>query len=157
MEPTTETLDWNKLAGDVTPSNSRIPYVGNERHFTKIAFDVFQCNSTPVQSLWILETAEDGKQYLVAKYEESEQLEAKSSDWTAVLDSTGKNITLAYKSQPLQKFASSDYGFTVEDAYIFQRTLIEKLSTDKAFVEKLLKSLPQEKQEKLLTQFSSII
>ena len=74
----------------------------------------------------------------------------------AILDCENKNITLAYKNHPIQKFASSEYGFNKDDAYIFQRTLIEKLSTDKSFVDKLLKSLPKEKQEQLLTQFSEL-
>ena len=152
-----ETLDWLKLAVDIIPRNDKIPYGPNKQFFTKVAFDVFQFTGSPVESLWILEEGEDGKQYLVARYDEDAQPLEVKSNWLALPDKECKNITLAYKNVPIQKFAASEFGFTQADAYIFQRTLIEKLSSDKSFVEKLLKSQPKEKQEKLLTQFPELV
>ena len=152
-----ETLDWNKLAGDMTTRKDKIPYEQNKQFFTKIAFDVFQFNASPIESLWILEDGEDGKQYLVAKYEDADQPLEVKSNWLAVLDTEGKNITVAYKNTPIQKFASTDFGFNKDDAYIFQKMLVEKLNSDKSFIEKLVKSQPKEKQEKLLTQFPELV
>lgn len=154
-----ETLDWTKLAGDVVPNTDRVQYEPNKHLFRKVAFDVFQLNNAPVTSLWTLEEDEDGSQYLVAQYgdeQAEESLEVKSH-WLALADRENKNVTLVYKDAPIQRFASSEYGFSEEDVHIFQRTLIEKLSSDKAFVDKLLKSQPKERQELLLKQFPELV
>jgi len=153
-----ETLDWTKLASDVIPESGKVPYESNKHLFTKVAFDVFQLNTSPIESLWTLEDGDDGKQYLVARYsddEGSKPLEAKSQ-WEALADKEGKNVTLIYKDTPIQRFASCDFGFTADDVHVFQKTLVQKLSSDKSFVAKFLKSQPQEKQEKLLQQFPEL-
>jgi len=159
MEILKETLDWTKLAKDVVPDTDKILYEPNKHLFTKIAFDVFQLNNVPVKSYWTLEDGEDGKQYLVAQYGEEitqENLESKSH-WLALVDREKKNVTLAYKNEPIQRFASSEYGFSEKDIHIFQRTLIEKLSSDKIFVDKLLKSQPEEKRKMLQKQFPELV
>lgn len=152
-----ETLDWTKLAGDVTPNTSKIPYEPNKHLFKKVAFDVFQLNSSPTESLWLLEEGEDGQQYLVAQYgdEEGESLESRGH-WEALADKQGKNITLMYKDSPIQRFASSDYGFNEEDVHIFQETLLNKLSSDKEFVKRLIDAQPENKKELLLKQFPEL-
>ena len=153
-----ETLDWKRLATDITPETNKVLYKTNKHFFTKVAFDVFRLNNTPIDSLWTLEDGEDGEQYLVANYEEDKEtkgLEAKGS-WMALSDSENKNVTLLYKDTPIKRFSSLEYKFTHEDIHIFQRTLIEKLSSDKAFVRKLLKSQPEEKRKMFLQQFPEL-
>src|SRR5271157_2858831 len=135
-----ETLDWIKLAGDVVQDPNRIQFDNLAKNaFTHIAFDVWTANDSKVESLWILEKDEkDGKEYLVARYDnEDKPLETKSN-WSAVNDKESKNITLAYRNVPIKRFASADFGFTKDDAYIFQRMLIEKTSSDKSFIKKLI-------------------
>jgi len=152
-----ETLDWTKLAGDVTPDTSRIPYEPNKHLFRKVAFDVFQLNSSPVESLWILEESEDGQQFLVARYDEVEpETLAAKSHWEALADQKGENVTLMYKDAPIQRFASTDYGFTPSDAHIFQQVLVKKLSSDQEFVKKLINSQPEARRKLLLEQFPEL-
>lgn len=153
-----ETLNWTQLSHEITPKSNKVPYEPYKHLFTKIAFDVFQLNTSPVENLWILEECEDGKQYLSARYsdEESPQsLEAKSN-WLALVDKEAKNVTLMYKDAPIQRFASSDFGFTKDDVSIFQKLLIQKLNSDKSFVQNLLKSQPKEKQEYIVAQFPEL-
>lgn len=141
-----ETLDWTKLAGSVVPDNTKIPYEPNKHLFKKVAFDVFQMNTSPVESLWQLESAEDGTQYLVALYDEAESdgIEAKS-EWKALADKEAKNVTLTYKNYPIQRFASEDYGFEQEDVHLFQRSLVEMLNSDQNAVSKMLRSQSKER------------
>lgn len=151
-----ETLDWKRLATDITPETGKVLYGPNKNLFTKVAFDVFRLNNAPIDSLWTLEDGDDGEQYLVARYEDEEsKLEAKGS-WMALSDSDKKNITLLYKDSPIKRFASTEYQFTPEDIHIFQRTLIEKLSSDKEFINKLLKSQPEDKRKLLIKQFPEL-
>ena len=150
-----ETLDWTRLAGDVVPDSGKVPYEANKHLFRKVGFDVFQMSSSPVESLWILEDGEDGKQYLSAKYDDVETIEVKSH-WKSLSDRKGENVTLMYKDSPIQRFAATDYGFTEDDVHIFQQVLVEKLNSDKSFVEKLLKSQPKDKLASLMQQFPEL-
>lgn len=153
-----ETLDWQKLVGAVVPDTQRLPYEPNKHLFRKVAFDVFQLKSGPVDSLWILEEGEDGSSYLVAQYDEESKekgLEVKSS-WSALADKEGKNVTLFYKEMPINRFASSKYGFSNKDAHLFQEALLENLASDETFKKNLLKSLPEEKRNALLGQFPEL-
>jgi hypothetical protein len=152
-----ETLDWDCLERDVVPDNKKIAYEPNKHLFKKVAFDVYRLNSSPTESLWILEDGEDGKQYLVAQYEEeSENIEVKGSNWLALPDKTASNVTLFYKDVPIKRFASSEYGFSAADVNVFQGVLVEKLSSDKAFVEKLLNTQTNEQKDTLLKQFPEL-
>lgn len=153
-----DTLDWNMLADRYAAKQVKVPYEPNKQFFTKVAFDVFQLNTSPVESLWTLEEGEDGKQYLVAVYNDETQekpLEAKS-EWHALADKEAKNVTLLYKNTPIQRFASKDFGFNSEDVYVFQKTLINKLSSDRDFLKKFLDSQPEEKKNQLLAQFPEL-
>lgn len=153
-----ETLDWQKLAGTVVPDNTRLPYEPNKHLFRKVAFDVFQFKGGPVDSLWILEEAEDGTPYLVAQYDEEENqdgLEAKGS-WQAISNQSGDSVTLFYNNTPITRFASSDYGFSKDDVHLFQDALLEKMSSDKEFKDKFLKSLSEERRNALVSQFPEL-
>lgn len=152
-----DTLDWTELAGNVMPNKNRIPYEPNKHLFRKVAFDVFQLNSSPVESLWILEEGDDGQQFLVAQYgaEEDEAIESKSS-WEALSDKEGKNVTLMYKNTPIQRFASTDYGFNEDDVHLFQKTLVESLDSNGKLVSKLLGSQSHEKVAYLTSKFPEL-
>jgi hypothetical protein len=153
-----ETLDWTKLNGDVAAKKDKIPYDKTaQTAFHKVAFDVFQYSNSTVNSLWTLESDPDGKQYLVAQYADSDDqsLESKSN-WSAVSDEKKANITLFYKDAPIQRFASTDYNFTPEDVYVFQKTLVKKLSSDPSFVKKLVNSQSEDKRTLLLGQFPEL-
>ena len=153
-----DTLDFVKLSGVVNKDAGKIPYEQNKHLFTKIAFDVFQMTGSPINSLWKLEDDEDGKQYLVALYEEGDVEPKKvKSSWMALSDKAGKNITLFYKDMPIQRFASADYGFEQADAHLFQQTLLEKLSSDKDFLKKFLDNQPEERRNQILKAFPELV
>jgi hypothetical protein len=148
------------LATDVSPDTTRVLYEPNKQFFTKIAFDVFQFNTSPVQSLWILEEGDDGKQYLVARYDETQENSESmkvESNWAALADSKCENVTLIYKDVPIKRFASTEYGFTKEDIHLFQKILVNKLSSDKSFVEKLIKSQPENFGKSILDRFPELV
>lgn len=141
-----ETLDWTKLASNVVPDNTKIPYEPNKHLFKKVAFDVFQMNSAQKESLWSLESDEDGSQYLVALYDDdqSDGLESKSN-WQALSDKESKNITLTYKDVPIKRFASQDYGFDANDIHLFQKSLVGLLNSNPSVVSEMLRSQSKER------------
>ena len=153
-----DTLDWTQLSGAVDPDLRKISYEQNKHLFTKVAFDVFQLNSSPVDSLWILEDDPEGAQFLVARYDEEqsdEQLKVES-DWSALADKEAKNVTLFYKSSPIHRLAAAEFGFTRDDVSVFKKTLVDKLSSDKTFRDKFLSSQSTAKQDALLQQFPEL-
>lgn len=153
-----DTLDFVELSESIR-RDVKVPYESNKHLFTKIAFDVFQMNGTKVDSLWKLEDGADGKQYLVALYDDEgpeEKINAKSS-WATLSDKKGQNITLFYKDVPIQRFASSDYGFTNDDVNVFQQTLLDKFSSDRDFLKKFLNTQPEEKRTQILKAFPELV
>jgi len=152
-----ETIDLTKVASVVDPDNKRILYSRHKHLFTKVGFDVFQLNSSPVESYWLLEKGDDGEEYLVANYEKEldKELSAKSS-WEALSDKESKNVTLLYKGVPIKRFASSDYGFENDDVHIFKGALVDKLRVHQEFVNKLMEVLPEEKKSALMKAFPEL-
>ena len=154
-----ETIDLMKVAQAISPDTKCLPYEENKHLFTKVAgaFDVFQMNRSPVESYWILEKGDDGQEYLVAQYEDSsgEPIESISS-WEALSDREGKNVTLSYKNVPIKRLASSEYGFSSSDVHIFIKALTGRLDSDQEFVNKLVKTLPEEKNNSLTTLFPEL-
>jgi len=152
-----ETTDFTKVAKVIDQDKKRLPYDKYKHLFTKVAFDVFQLNSSPIESYWILEKGEDGEEYLSANYEkeQTEDLQVKSS-WEALSDKESKNITLLYRGVPIKRFASSEYGFDNDDVNLFKNALVNKLSVNKEFVDKLMKVLTEEKRDALTQAFPEL-
>ena len=148
-------IDWNQVDTVINPKIKVLPFEQSKHLFTKVAFDVFSLNTSPLESLWTLEQGEDGKQYLVAMYDES-IIQSASDDWNALIDKEAKNITLLYKNTPIQRFASTQYNFSPEDAPIFRNTLLNKLSEDKEFRNKFLQSIEENKRKELISQFPEL-
>jgi hypothetical protein len=122
--------DWEKVFKQF--DSKRLEFSANKQHFTKVAFDVFTLNASPVDSLWILEEGEDGKQYLCATYED--QPITAQSDWTTATNKEASIVVLCYKNYPMHKFASTAYGFTKEDVHLFERSVLSKVASDPTFV-----------------------
>lgn len=152
-----ETIDLTEVAQVVEPDKRKLSFRQHGHLFTKVGFDVFQPSNSPFESYWILEKGEDGEEYLVANYGDSdvESLTATSS-WEAFSDKEAKNVTLMYKGIPIKRLASSDYGFGSEDVHIFKSALVNKLEKDEEFVLKLMKEISEEKRNALAQSFPEL-
>ena len=151
-----DSLEWAVLAESFSKNAKKINYETNKHLFTKVAFDVFQLNVSPQESLWVLENDENGQPYLVAMYDNQPTIEASATNWSALPDKEAQNVTLFYKNQPIQKFAAVDYGFNKDDVHVFQRTLISKLTDDKSFCIKLLSAQSDSKKQNILNKFPEL-
>lgn len=153
-----ETVDLTKVADIINTNKKRLPFNKYKHLFTKVAFDVFQLNSSNVESYWILEKDEDGSEYLAANYEvapkDGIQVE---SGWEALSDKEAKNVTLSYKGVPIKRLASSEFGFNEDDVGLFKKALVNKLSSDKEFVNKLMNILTTEKRNALVEVFPELV
>lgn len=152
-----ESLDWNKLHNDTGRhlDSQRISYDKNKHLFRKIAFDVFQLNTTSVESLWKLEAEADGSEYLVAIYGDNSQPSPIqiTANWKAYSDSKSENVTLMYRDVFVSKFASSEYGFTNDDVHLFKDTLVNKLASDPGFVRAMFDKIGKAKRAELVSAY----
>src|SRR3990167_7635436 len=106
-------LDWTGLAEQTEPNPIKYRFADVQHRFRKVAFDVYKSiGGNSSDACWEMRTEADGTKYLYAIYEEPEALVATaSSDWSAISDRSGRNITLAYKGAPLMRYASAQHGF----------------------------------------------
>lgn len=143
--------DWAGLFHKFT--NKKLDFNKHGHLFTKVAFDVFQMNSSPIESLWTLEADEDGKQYLVATYDDG-AIVAAASTWQTFSNKEASTVTLMYKDCPVYKFASTEYGFSKDDVHLFERLVLNK-AKEPSFVKLLLESQP-EKAESIIALFPEL-
>ena len=113
-----------------------------EMNIRKVAFDMYKVYGDHYDCLWKLEDV-DGSQFLVRasdpKYDYSNK-----NDWNISSDYEAKNVTLSYKSLPIQRFSSEEFGFNHEDLMMFKSALQDQLEDDN-FVRDVLASQPKDK------------
>lgn len=152
-----EIVDFAKIANIVNPDNRRISYEKNKHLFHKVAFDVFQLSGAPVESYWILEKGEDGKEYLVANYEDTDITStAAQNNWEAESDKKAENVTIFYKNMPIKRLSSSEFGFNKDDVHIFKQALSHNLNNNKNFVKKLLNEFKEDVRQSLFKVFPEL-
>jgi len=127
-------LDFDILAKNLgadmvkTAGTKRIAVENNQHLFTKAVADLFRKNDDG--GLWKVEAAEDGKEYFVRTdlTDSDAPVVKESSDWSIASDKQCANVTLSYKSIPLKKFASSEFGFTKDNVGSFCNRIMSSVS-----------------------------
>jgi hypothetical protein len=143
-------IDWAELADATETKKTKYRFADVQNLFKKVAFDVYKPLVGNTETLWELRE-EDGQKFLYSVYDEATDLKALSSntpDWQAASDSDGKNVTLSFRKLPLVRFASTEHGFSQDEAEGFAQFLQTK-AQDKEFVSALVKQLPGPKQAAL--------
>ena len=150
-----ETRDWSSLFKRF--DSNKVGFNKNRHLFTKVAFDVYQLNSSPLEALWILEADDNGDQYLVATYDDQSSPISATGSWTAMSNKEASDTTLYYKDTPVCKLALKDFGVDRKDVAIFERMLVEKTNNSPDFVQKLIYAQTKDKQETILQQFPELL
>ena len=127
----------------------------NTHFIKKVAFDVYRVENDPYEGLWLMEQADDGKNYLVRASDPQFEYK-KSGEWEAITDYGQENITLSYKNVPIARFSSKDYGFTAEDASTFKSAILEKADSDEDFIKGVLSTQPESKRSAICTTFPEL-
>lgn len=122
----------------------------------KVAFDVYNIENDPYDTLWKLETAEDGKEYLT-RMDDGEAVETKTGGWAAISNEAGNSITLSYKGVPIQRLSGKIFGFDKKDVGLFKKALLEKVASNDGFKNKLIEMQPEEKKSELYRAFPELV
>lgn len=142
-------VDFTHLNNLLNPDNSRLPFKENEHNFVRVAFDLFRMkgNGNP-EHLWKVQADDDGNEYLIRTYEDPNEegnLEVKAN-WNGMLDKKAENLTVAYQSVPIHKFAMADYNVSGEkEGLLFRDMIVEKLNKDDDFLQSFINHIPNEK------------
>lgn len=121
----------------------------------KIAFDVVKFkDSNDIDGLWQVQSSDDGE-VIVALYEETPKLEAKSS-WSAVMDKTASYVHVFYKNEPVIKLASANFGITEEDSVSFVENLPKVLAEDIGIRSSLLNELSEKERKSFTTKYPEL-
>lgn len=129
----------------------------------KIAFDVvrFMDGSEDIDKLWKIHQDNDGKNYIVAMYDDEEEATktaktAGSNEWDASIDKRATTIQIFYKNEPIKKIAIANYGWSAPEAAEFATKLPQKLSEDRKFAHTILASLDDGERETLLAKYPEL-
>ena len=113
----------------------------------KVAFDYFKVDNDPYDGLWRMEEL-DGESYLI-RSPETQSSNKTIGDWTAVSDHLKSNITLAYKSVPVVRLSSDEYGFDKSNIMTFKSALLDVVEKDEESIKEIFSSQPKAKVEAL--------
>ena len=121
----------------------------------KVAFDVVKFkDSDNIDGLWQVQSSDDGE-VIVALYEETPKLEAKSS-WSAVADKTASYVHVFYKNEPVIKLASAYLGISKDDSVSFVENLPKILAENTGIRSSLLNELSEEDRKSFTTKYPEL-
>jgi hypothetical protein len=158
MQKFDATIDYSKLTHSLTHKTYKLADVKDR--LIKVAFDIVRFKDGPAEELWQVQNADDGD-YIVARYEletpepvKTATLKTASSHWS--VSPSSSTLHIAYKGQLIAKFAAKELGLSVEEISAAASFLPAKLASDKDFAKALLKALPQEKRDQLLSLYPEL-
>jgi len=140
------------LSKTAAPKATKVAYAEavNNPRFTRANLGMFKDNSDG--SIWKLQTAEDGRQYIV-KTDLDDVI--RQGHWSILPSRTGESVTVAYASTPVQCFAAKEFGFEKQHASAFAEILSDRLkANEQEFAKALVQTVPSERRAALQKSFS---
>ena len=120
-------------------SSHRLKFADHPQRFVRAAFDLFRDNNS--EFLWRLEKdSETGEEFIV-RTAMTDPVYTSSPGWSAECDSNKIAITLIYKGHAVRAFKKADLNFTNENVDEWRKYLLDKISTDPAFVKQIVQSM----------------
>lgn len=120
----------------------------------KVAFDVYRVDNDPYCDLWVLEEV-DGAPHLVRASDPRTEQEVDGA-WVVTSDYDKQNVTLSYKTLPIARFSSSEFGFTKDEIILFKSSILERVKGDDDFVKQIIAEQPTSKRQHISTAFPEL-
>lgn len=127
-------LDLSVLVDFADEKSGRLPLKRAlaSNKFAQVGINLFRNQEN--NTIWQLETGDDGLDYIIkADTTNDGNMVVESSEdgnWTAIADSTKRNITVSHNGVPLCRFSASDYNFDEESVHDFQRYLMREVADE---------------------------
>ena len=125
----------NNLVKKASAKNLTVEAALKSGNFKAVGFGLFRDNE---DSIWEVQSAEDGVDYIVRAEEEPENIVESDGEWSATSDKERENITLSHNHTPVYCFSSKEYGFSSKEANAFAKHILKRTKSAE-FVQKLRK------------------
>jgi hypothetical protein len=136
-------------------------YADVKDRLVKVAFDIVKFReSDAIDGLWQIQQTNDGE-IIVATYEDEAEVSKQASaqvaaNWEARANAAGDSVTVFYKSEPVTKIATAQYGIPAEDANLVCAYVPEKLASNVDFRKKMLNELSNDDRLELLKKYPEL-
>lgn len=131
-------------------SATRLKYAGNEQRFSRVGFDLFR--ETESEYIWKLEKdSESGEEFIYRTAAVDSRFKS-NQNWSTEVDSGKSAITLVYKGQSIKAFKKAELQFDEANVEDWRRFLVDKITTDPSFLNKILANLGDERRKYILGQ-----
>lgn len=143
-------VDYNELEKTLSQSKM-IKFANVQDRLEKVGFGIFRfVDDANKLNLWQVNKAEDGIEYIVALYDEKD--EVIKSSWSIEVDRFQKSATIFYKETPIKNVVFSEIGLNSSDANDFKKYLPERLASSQDLVNSMVNSLDENYKNKVLTK-----
>ena len=148
-------LDYSGLANQFTKKAYRLSDVKDQ--LETVAFDVVRFKDADKGAeLWQIQNADDGD-YIVAMYQDDEETEKTSSNWSVLVTKTAGDLQVIYKGDPLVKVAYDKLGIPRSELYKIEQYLPEKLASNKKLVKALLNELTESTRLQVFKKYPELV
>lgn len=141
-------------------SSGRLKLADNSARFTKIAFDLFRDSES--EFVWKLEKDSDTGEEFIIRTASVDPLYKASQEWSAAVNTNNTAITLVYRGHAIKAFkksASADDGgipLTEDNSEDWRRFLVDKISSDPTFLNKVLSQVGDSRKKYILGKFPEL-
>ena len=123
----------------------------------KVAFDIVKFKDGDAgANLWQIQSADDGD-YIVALYQNDEEVKTASSTWEVSVIKTANAIQVSYKGDPIVKISSSKLGIPPAELDKVTEYLPSKLAENKRLVSALLKEVSPSVKASILNKYPELV
>lgn len=138
-------IDYKDVVDKLYGSNNVKPVKGNEDKMIRVAFDFFKLRDDDPETLWQVQKADDGQEYLMRTFSDDESNEKlkTESNWDVQLNKEATNLTI-YKSEvPVHRMDLGKMNIERGDSEGFRAFVLGKLRReDSEFLQKLAMEMP---------------
>lgn len=135
-------------------SSGKLKFAQNQKRFAKIGFDLFRDSES--EFIWKLEKdSETGEEYII-RTANVDPLYSSSNSWSAQVDSGKTAITLVYRGHAVKAFKKADLDLQDNNVEEWRRFLVDKITTDPTFLNKVLTNVGESRRRYILGKFPEL-
>ena len=140
-------IDYKKVLDKLYGDRNVKPVRGNEDKMIRVAFDFFRLKDSDPETLWQVQKADDGQEYLMRTFSDDAEEKLKSeSDWDVQLNKEATDISIYKSNVPIHRMDLNKMRIGREESEGFRAFIYGKLCRkDSEFLQQLAIEIPLNK------------
>lgn len=136
-----------------TASSGRLKFAEHNERFSKIGFDLFRDSES--EFIWKLEKdSETGEEFIIRTANKDSYNNSQS--WSAEVNQAKSAITLIYRGHAVKQFKKADVGFSEDSVEEWRRYLVDKITTDPSFLNKVITQVGESRRKFIFAKFPEL-